>query len=76
MSIEVGVMCIVVRTCHPEYMGKICTCICNSSGKPFGSHVFEFQNGLQACGEPRNVRPITPPPTSIDTRRPKVIEAA
>lgn len=72
--IAVGTLCLVVRTAHPEYMGKVCTCVSNAR-HPLGDYVFEFPNGIQARGNRHNVQPITPPPQDVRTRRPEEISA-
>lgn len=66
--ISVGQLCIVIRTAHPEYMGKVCECIAFDP-HPLGSLIFKFPNGIQARGGKHNVRPITPPPNRVETRR-------
>jgi len=74
MKLEVGMLCIVVRTVHKEYRGKVCTCI-STTPHPLGDFVFEFPTGIQARGNRHNVQPITPPDGDIVTRKPEEISA-
>ena len=74
MTLTRGTLCLVVRTAHPEYLGRICTCV-DTTPHALGSFVFQFQNGIQARGNRHNVEPIVPPPDDVTTRWPEEISA-
>lgn len=63
-------LCICVRTAHAWLLGKVCECVSTTPQFPqFGSHIFRFQDGQEYYGEPKHVRPITPPPTTVSVIR-------
>jgi hypothetical protein len=76
-ALTVGTMCIVVKTAHPNLLGRICECVSDRPSFPqFGAYIFRFQDGEEYYGDAHNVRPITPPPGDVQTWAPRAVEHA